>query len=163
MLGGLDLSLAVHLRRRLLHMAAEFQVAQQVVGLVHQGSTESLPAEEDIEDEDGDSPPPFATPIVSATSTPRSGTPEPTHQITVTVNNYVTGNLNFVPVAPPNSPRRRGSKKDSKKNRTCGNEADVESVASDRLRRCMTQEVQLMNWAKLQDLKFRHHHSPDNP
>ena len=130
MLGGLDLSLAVHLRRRLLHMAAEFQVAQQVVGLVHQGSTESLPAEEDIEDEDDDSPPPFATTIVSATSTPRSGTPEPTHQITVTVNNYVTGHLNFVPVAPPNSPRRRGSKKDSKKNRTCGNEADVESVAS---------------------------------
>ncbi len=36
MLEGLDLNLQVHLRRRLLHMAAEFQVAQQVVGLVHQ-------------------------------------------------------------------------------------------------------------------------------
>ena len=131
MLDGLDLNLQVHLRRRLLHMAAEFQVAQQVVGLVHQGSTESLPAEDDLQDEDeDDSPPPFATPIVSASSTPRSVTPEPTHQITVTVNNYVTGNLNFVPVAPPNSPRCRGSRKDSKKTRTSGNEADVESVAS---------------------------------
>ncbi len=129
MLEDLKLNLQVHLRRRLLNMAAEFQVAQQVGGLVHQGSTESLRAGEDLDDEDGDeSPPPFATPVVSATSTPRSVTPEPAHQITVTVNNYVTGNLTFVPVAPPNSPRRRSSRKE--KTRISGNEADVESVAS---------------------------------
>ncbi len=96
-----------------------------------QGSTESLHADNtDLHDEDDESPPPFATPIVSATSTPRSNTPEPQHQITVTVNNYVTGNLNFVPVAPPNSPRRRGSRT-RKRTQISGNEADVESQAGD--------------------------------
>ncbi len=137
-LEGLELSVQVHLRRRLLHMAAEFQVAQQVVGLAHQGSTESLPPDESVGDDDDGaederdsdgSPTPF-TPILSATSTPRSVTPEPAHQITVTVNNYVQGNLNFVPAVPPNSPRRRGSRKESRRTRISGNEADVESVAS---------------------------------
>ena len=88
------------LQQRLHRLAAEYNIAQHVVaGMTHcSNSFESTT--------DSDPPQLFSTPAMSENSTPRSVTPEP-KPINVTVNNFITGNLNFMPTAPPNSPARR--------------------------------------------------------
>lgn len=97
MLEGLSLDLQVHLKRRLLRMAAEFNIAQHVMNVMNP----------DFQDEDDPSPL-FTTPILSGNCSPRSASPSP--HISVTVNNFVSGSMNFPPfghMAPPNSPARR--------------------------------------------------------
>jgi mitogen-activated protein kinase kinase kinase 1 len=106
MLDGLEINLQVHLKRNLLKVAAEFQVEKRVVDMMQRGEG-SINAESF---DDSEPLPLYPTPIVSEASTPRSTSPSPPSpqpQIKVTVNNFVQGNLNFVPKVPPNSPERR--------------------------------------------------------
>ena len=106
LLEALALNLQVQLKRSLLSkMTSGFSHSQQ--------SGKHFDADLEMAAQDIDLLPPFSTPRESETTSPL--TSSPTHRqsnmssphISVTVNNFVAGNLNFVPVAPPNSPERR--------------------------------------------------------
>lgn len=68
------------------------------------------------------------TPLESDPSTPRSISPPAASatppRLSVTVSNFVSGNLNFVPLAPPNSPERRRGPEGRSKSGTSGTETD---------------------------------------
>ncbi len=121
-LEGLDLNLQIHLKRRLLRMADEFNIAQQEARCVQNGEE----SRDGDGAEDGESIQPFRTPVISARSTPRSGSPTLSPQIAVPVNNFISGNITFLPTAPPNSPTRHRTLR----HRTSTGHDDVESVLS---------------------------------
>ena len=88
-----EMNVQVHMKRKLLRVAEEYHLAQQM-GAHRDDMDEPIP--------------PFTTPIISASSTPRSSSPVNSAgpHINVTVHNFVTGNL-IIPSAtpaPPNSP-----------------------------------------------------------
>ena len=113
LLDTLGLNIQVQLKRKLLaRMTTDFHFTQRASKWL-EGETAGFP--ETSLDHDSILP---NTPFESEHSSPRCGSPggagcgsatasSTPPRISVTVNNFVSGNLNFVPMAPPNSPERR--------------------------------------------------------
>lgn len=120
LLDRLPVDMQATLRQRMHRLAAEYNIAQHVVCAIH-------PHESSYDSQtDSDSPQLFSTPVMSEVSSPRSVTPEP-KPISVTVNNFIQGNMNFMPNAPPNSPARRHMPH----HKSTSTQDDAESVVSD--------------------------------
>ncbi len=130
LLEDVETSIQVNIRRRLWRVAEEYDISQQA-------------REEDEQLEDPG--PPFSTPVISAVSTPRSGSPvslsdgpttlQPPPQLNVT--NVMAANLVFLPTTvPPNSPNPRCGRKRTSNSTSSGatsvsqHDTDHESVSS---------------------------------